>query len=313
MHRTQLPARVENFEVGPRDGLQNEPAFIATAEKVQFIDLLTDAGCRRIEVTGFVHPRWVPQMADAREVCAAVAKRPGVLYTALVPNRTGLERAIEAGLAGVVTIMSASESHNRKNLNMSVDESLAAVAEVNQVAAAHGIPVRSYIATAYGCPMEGPVSPERVADLAAALDRSGSYEIALGDTTGMANPVSAYAVGYLVRERLNKASLAVHFHQAGGIEFANVLASLEAGIAVIDAAAGGLGGCPYAPGATGNIATETLVAMLHRMGIATGIDDDKIQEAAAFARCLRAPHEPERAGEVGEHVSGGPAPQRRLC
>jgi hydroxymethylglutaryl-CoA lyase len=299
MQRNRFPGRVDVFEVGPRDGLQNEPSFIATAEKVKFTNLLTEAGCRRIEVTGFVHPKWVPQMADATEVLSAIARRPGVLYNALIPNLKGLDRAIEAGLTGVVTIMSASESHNLKNLNMSVAASLEAIGKINQVAAAHGIKVRSYIATAYGCPIEGPVPPERVADIASFLERFGSSEISLGDTTGMASPVSAYEVGRLVKQRLTKAPLAVHFHQAGGIEFANVLASMEAGIDIIDSAAGGLGGCPYAPGATGNIATETLVEMLHRMGIETGIDVEKIQAAAAFARSLSGPHRQERAVEDG--------------
>lgn len=306
MQRNRLPRRVAVVEVGPRDGLQNEPTFIATAEKVQFTNMLTEAGCRRIEVTGFVHPKWVPQMADAAEVLAAISKRPGVLYNALVPNLKGLDRAIAAGLAGVVTIMSASESHNRKNLNMSVAASLEAIERINQVAAAHGIQVRSYIATAYGCPIEGPVPAARVADLASELERVGSHEVSLGDTTGMASPVSAYEVGCLVRQRLTKASLAVHFHQAGGIEFANVLASLEAGIDTIDSAAGGLGGCPYAPGATGNIATETLVEMLHRMGIETGIDEDKIKAAAAFARNLGGTHRPDSAVAGGGRSSGEP-------
>jgi len=299
MQRDRFPGRVDVFEVGPRDGLQNEPAFIATAEKVQFTNMLTEAGCRRIEVTGFVHPKWVPQMADATEVLSAISKRAGVLYNALIPNLKGIERAIEAGLAGVVTILSASESHNLKNLNMSVAASLEAIEQINHVAAAHGIQVRSYIATAYGCPIEGPVPPERVADIASSLERFGSYEISLGDTTGMANPVSAYEVGSLVKQRLRQASLAVHFHQAGGIEFANVLSSLEAGIDIIDSAAGGLGGCPYAPGATGNIATETLVEMLHRMGIETGIDEEKIKAAAVFARNLSRSHQQECAVEGG--------------
>jgi hydroxymethylglutaryl-CoA lyase len=299
MQRNRFPGRVEVFEVGPRDGLQNEPTFIATAEKVRFTNMLTEAGCRCIEVTSFVHPKWVPQLADATEVLSAIAKRAGVLYNALVPNLKGLDRAIEAGLAGVVTIMSASESHNIKNLNMSVAASLEAIEKINKVATAHGIKVRSYISTAYGCPIEGPVPPGKVADIASSLEGFGAYEVSLGDTTGMASPVSAYEVGRLVKQRLTKASLAVHFHQAGGIEFANVLASMEAGIDIIDSAAGGLGGCPYAPGATGNIATETLVEMLHRMGIETGIDEEKIKAAAAFARSLSGPHRPEGAVECG--------------
>ncbi len=288
----QVPKRVHIFEVGPRDGLQNEPNFIATEAKVKLTNLLTDAGCQRVEVTSFVHPKWVPQLADAAEVIARIERRPGVLYNALIPNVKGLERAIQAGLKEVVTIMSASESHNAKNINMSVAASLEAIAEINRVAADRGVRVRSYIGTAYGCPFEGAVPAEKVADIAAKLEACGSYEISLGDTTGMAHPGSAYAVGTLVRSRLQRASLAAHFHQADGIEFANVLASLEAGIEVFDGAAGGLGGCPYAPGARGNVATETLVEMLHRMGIATGIDREKIGAAGAYAKSLSAyaPH-----------------------
>jgi hydroxymethylglutaryl-CoA lyase len=288
MDGSQIPHRVHVFEVGPRDGLQNEPRFIPTDSKVRLTNLLTEAGCQQIEVTSFVHPKWVPQLADAAEVLAQVARRPGVLYNALVPNTKGLERAIAAGLTYVVTIMSASESHNRKNLNMSVAASLDAAAEINRVAASRGVRVRSYIATAYGCPFEGEVSPEKVADIAAALEGYGSYEVSLGDTTGMAHPRSAFAVARAVQSRLQRASLAVHFHQADGIEFANVLASLQAGVEVFDAAAGGLGGCPYAPGARGNIATETLVELFHRMGIHTGIDRERIAAAGAFAKSLSA-------------------------
>jgi hydroxymethylglutaryl-CoA lyase len=287
--RYQLPVkRVCIFEVGPRDGLQNEPGFIATENKIKLTDMLSAAGCRRIEVTSFVHPKWVPQMADAAEVLSKIERKQDVLYNALIPNLKGLERAAAAGLTAVVTIMSASESHNRKNLNMSVAESLAEITAINAAAAGRGIRVRSYIATAYGCPMEGRIEPEKVADIAAALEASGSYEISLGDTTGMASPASAYEVGMLVKKRLMKASLAAHFHRADGIEFANVLASLEAGIDIIDSAAGGLGGCPYAPGAKGNIASEVLVEMLARMGIETGIDVGKIKAAGAFAKSLSA-------------------------
>ncbi len=288
MNGPHFPTRVRIFEVGPRDGLQNEPHFIPTENKARLIKLLTEAGCQQIEATSFVHAKWVPQLADAAEVVARLERRPGVLYNALIPNVKGLERAIAAGLTHVVTIMSASEHHNRKNLNMSVTESLDAVAEINRIAASRGVRVRSYIATAYGCPFEGEVPPEKVADIAAALEGYGSYEVSLGDTTGMAHPRSAYSVGRLVKARLQRSSLAVHFHQADGIEFANVLASLDAGVEVFDAAAGGLGGCPYAPGARGNIATETLVEMLHRMGIDTGIDCEKIAAAGAYAKSLSA-------------------------
>ena len=286
MEYRAFPETVSIFEVGPRDGLQNEPEFISTEDKIRLVDSLTEAGCEKIEVTSFVHPKWVPQMRDARDVYAGIRKKPGVVYNALIPNQKGLELAIEAGLAEVVTIMSSSESHNQKNLNMSVEQSLEEIEAINDKAAQSGVKVRSYIATSFGCPIEGDVQPDRVAEIAVALEASGSYEISLGDTTGMANPVTAYTVPSLVRGKLKTASLAVHYHQFGGIEFANNLASLEAGITVFDGAAGGLGGCPYAPGATGNTATELLVEMFERMGIATGIDRQRIKECGEFAKGL---------------------------
>ncbi|MBN2552679.1 MAG: hydroxymethylglutaryl-CoA lyase [Spirochaetales bacterium] len=296
--RYELPVRkVSIFEVGPRDGLQNEPELISTDDKIALTDMLTDAGCTRVEVTSFVHPKWVPQMADAEKVLAGIEKKPGVLYNALIPNMRGLERAIACGLDHVVTIMSASQSHNRKNLNMSVEASLKELENVISRARSAGVKVRSYIGTAYGCPMEGAVDPHRVLEIALALEHFGSYEISLGDTTGMAHPRSAFEVGSLVKGNLKDAALAAHFHRADGIEFANVLASLEAGIDIIDSAAGGLGGCPYAPGAKGNIATETLVDMLHRLGIRTGIDSEKIQSAGRFAKSLSAYYRDEAGHE----------------
>ena len=280
------PQSVSIFEVGPRDGLQPEPEFIPTEKKVELVNRLTEAGCRRIEVTSFVPPGWVPQMKDAKEVFSRINKKEGVVYNALIPNMKGLELAMEAGLREVVTIMSSSESHNKKNLNRSVADSLKEIEEINKRAAAAGVKVRSYIATSFGCPMEGPIDPEKVADIAVALESFGSYEISLGDTTGMASPIDAYKIPRLVKDRLKKAALAVHYHQAQGIEFANNLASLQAGITIFDGAAGGLGGCPYAPGATGNAATETMVLMFERMGISTGIDIGKIAECGKYAKSL---------------------------
>ena len=286
MGNFKLPEKVDIFEVGPRDGLQNQRDFIPTESKIELVNKLTAAGCQRIEVTSFVHPKWVPQMKDAKEVFSRIDKKEGVVYNALIPNLKGLELALEAGLQEVVTIMSASESHNKKNLNRSVDESLKEIEEINRIAAEKGVKVRSYIATVFGCPIEGDVPVEKVIDIALALEESGSYEISLGDTTGMANPIMADEIPAMILERLKKASLAVHYHQADGIEFANILASLKAGITVFDGAAGGLGGCPYAPGATGNTATETMVDMFHRMGIKTGIDLDLINECGKFAKSL---------------------------
>ncbi|MCX7026772.1 MAG: hydroxymethylglutaryl-CoA lyase [Spirochaetes bacterium] len=278
--------KVKIFEVCPRDGLQNIKEFIKTDQKIRLVNMLTDAGCEAIEVTSFVHPKWVPQLADAAEVLSSITMNPNIVYNALIPNIKGLERAIASGLKEVVTIMSASEAHNKKNLNMSIADSLAQMKEINDVARVHGIRVRSYIATSFGCPMQGKIAPEYVAEIAAELERIGSYEISLGDTTGMSEPVLSYKVVKAVKRTLSKSRLAVHFHRSGGIEFANILASLQAGVDVIDSAVGGLGGCPYAPGAKGNIATEVLVEMLDRMGIETGIDLAKIQKAAEYAKSL---------------------------
>ncbi len=286
MNFASLPKKVEIFEVGPRDGLQPEPVFVPTEKKIAYVDRLSDAGCRKIEVTSFVHPKWVPQMADAAAVVAGIRRVPGVVYSALVPNMRGFEAAADCGLEEVVTIVSTSESHNRKNLNVSVAEKLAEIKEINAAARDRGIRVRSYIATVFGCPIEGHQPPEKAVEIALALESFGSCEISLGDTTGMANPVSAYEIPRMVLSRLSRARLAVHYHQHFGMEHANNLASLQAGVTVFDGAAGGLGGCPYAPGATGNCATEIMADMFHRMGIDTGIDVEKIYETGAFAKTL---------------------------
>lgn len=286
MDKTAFPKQVSIFEVGPRDGLQPEPEFIPTEKKIELVNMLTDAGCQRIEVTSFVHPKWVPQMADAKAVVAGIRQKEGVVYNALIPNMKGLELALECGLKEVVTIMSTSESHNKKNLNMSREESLREIERINKTAREHGVRVRSYIATVFGCPIEGHMAPELALETALALESFGSYEISLGDTTGMANPISAYEIPKMIKEKLTTASLAVHYHKFHGMEFANNLASLEAGITIFDSAAGGLGGCPYAPGAKGNCQTEVLVEMFHRMGIDTGIDLEKITEAGRYAQTL---------------------------
>ncbi|MGI6160534.1 MAG: hydroxymethylglutaryl-CoA lyase [Christensenellales bacterium] len=278
--------RVEIFEVGPRDGLQPEPVFIPTSKKIEFINILTAAGLKRIEATSFVHPKWVPQMKDAKEVLSGIERKDGVVYSALVPNLKGLEMAIECGLDEVVTIISTSESHNKKNLNHTVGESLKNIEQINNTAAAHGIRVRSYIATVFGCPIEGAQHPKKALDIALALESFGSYEISLGDTTGMASVKAAFDIPSMIKTALTKARLAVHYHKYYGLEFANNLASYNAGIRIFDGAAGGLGGCPYAPGAKGNCATELLVEMFDRMGVEAGIHLEKINEAAAFARTL---------------------------
>jgi Isopropylmalate/homocitrate/citramalate synthases len=283
---TELPKEVSIFEVAPRDGLQPEPVFVPTEQKLKLIHMLEDAGCKRIELTSFVHPKWVPQMADAKEIIDAIEPKAGVSYNALVPNMTGFERALDCGLKEVVTICSTSESHNSENLNHSTDETLKQIEEMNKIAAREGVKVRSYIATVFGCPIEGEESPERALEVALALESFGSYEVSLGDTTGMANPITAYEIPKMIKEKLTKASLAVHYHKFNGLEFANNLASLQAGITIFDGAAGGLGGCPYAPGAKGNCQTEVLVEMFHRMGVETGINLDKIVEAGKYAQTL---------------------------
>jgi hydroxymethylglutaryl-CoA lyase len=280
---SSYPKNIEIFEVGPRDGLQNERVFIPTEKKIEYVNKLTNAGCKKIEASSFVHPKWVPQLRDAAEVFEKIERKKGVIYSALVPNMKGLELAAAAGLTEVVTIMSASDSHNKNNINKTVAESLEETKELNDEAARRSIRVRSYIATSFGCPFEGDIEPKKVLDIALALEEYGSYEISIGDTTGMANPLQVSSLSKVLLGELTKATLAMHFHQSDGIEFANVLSAVQAGISIFDGAAGGLGGCPYAPGALGNIATEHLAEMLERMGIATGIDSEKIKECAEYA------------------------------
>ncbi len=278
--------KLEFFEVCPRDGLQPEPVFIPTEKKIKLIDMLTDCGLKRIEITSFVHPKWVPQLADAKEVIAGIKRGEGVVYNALIPNLRGLELAIECGLDEVVTIMSTSESHNKKNLNMSCEESFKEIERINRAAKEKGVRVRSYIATVFGCPIEGDMPPEKALEWALRLESFGAYEISLGDTTGMANPNSAYSIPRMIKEKLTTARLAVHYHKYFGLEHANNLASYQAGVRIFDGAAGGLGGCPYAPGAKGNCATEIMIEMFHRMGLETGVDLEKLYEAGAYAQTL---------------------------
>lgn len=283
---SNMKESVEIFEVAPRDGLQPEPVFIDTQKKIDLINMLNDCGCKRIEVTSFVNPKWVPQMKDAKEVFQNIEKKPGVVYNALIPNYKGFELALECGLKEVVTIISTSESHNKKNLNHSVEETLKEIERINSTAKEHGVKVRSYIATVFGCPIEGDQPPQKALDIALALESFGAYEVSLGDTTGMANPNSAYEIPKMIKAALKTANLAVHYHKYFGLEFANNLASYQAGIRMFDGAVGGLGGCPYAPGAKGNCATELLVEMFHRMGIDTGIDSEKINKTAEYAQSL---------------------------
>ena len=286
-----IPSRVTIVEVGPRDGLQNESAKISTADKVAFVDRLSAAGCPVIEVSAFVSPKWVPQMADAADVFAAITRRPDVRYTALVPNLAGLERAHAAGVAEVAIFAASSESFSNKNINQTVAESLETYRAVCDRAITLGLRVRAYLSTAFGCPFEGHVEPRRVADVAEALIAMGAFEVAVSDTIGIAHPGQIPQVVGAVAKRVPLEKIALHFHDTRGTALANVLTALDLGITTFDSSAGGLGGCPYAPGATGNLATEDLVYMLDGLGIATGIDLPAIIEASA-ALAPHVGHEP---------------------
>jgi hydroxymethylglutaryl-CoA lyase len=274
---------VRIVEVGPRDGLQNEAAFVPTADKIAFVDRLSAAGHTTIEVTAFVSPKWVPQMADASEVCAGITRRPGVRYTALVPNLQGLARAQAARIDEVAVFPAASETFSRRNLNQTIDEAFENVRQVCVAARAAQLPVRAYLSTAFGCPFEGRVDPARVVDLTARLVDLGAYEVALSDTIGVAHPRQVTDLLEAVLPRVPASRLALHFHDTRGTALVNVYAGLERGVAVFDASAGGLGGCPYAPGATGNLATEDLIYLLDGLGIASGVD---LEGVAAASRAV---------------------------
>ena len=279
----RLPEQVTIYEVGPRDGLQNEARQVPTADKLRFIDALVGAGIRDIEITSFVSPKWIPQLADASEVARGVKRPDGVRMSALVPNRRGLDAALAAGMKEVAVFLSASETHNKKNINKTIAEALAAFDEVIPVARAANIPVRAYVSTVYGCPYEGNVDPERAVQLTGQLRDMGVYQVSLGDTIGVAKPRQVAHVLERVLAKHPPSSIAMHFHDTQGTALANCLVGLQMGVTTIDAAAGGLGGCPYAPGASGNLATEDVVAMLHSMGVKTGIDLDKLTEASRTA------------------------------
>jgi isopropylmalate/homocitrate/citramalate synthase len=276
------PASVTIVEVGPRDGLQNEAADIPTADKIELIDRLSAAGLPVIEAGAFVSPRWVPQMADADAIFAGIRKRGGTRYAALVPNVRGLERAHAAGVREIGIFAAASESFSRKNINQGIEESLATYRDVCSRAAEWDIRVRGYVSTAFGCPFEGQVAPSRVADVSEALIAMGAFEVAVSDTIGIAHPGQVPEVVGRVAERVPIERLALHFHDTRGMALANVLAALDLGITTFDSSAGGLGGCPYAPGATGNLATEDLVYMLEGLGIRTGVDLEAVVGASAF-------------------------------
>ena len=277
-----LPAHVRIVEVGARDGLQNEKNFLPTAVKIELIDRLSATGLQSIEATSFVSPKWVPQLADAAEVYAAIAKKPGVRYPVLVPNLQGYERARAVGAAEVAVFTAASEAFSRRNINASIDESIERFVPVIERAKTDGVAVRGYVSTVLGCPYQGDVPVADVVRVAKRLHQLGCYEVSLGDTIGIGTPAKAHAMLGAVADAVPMRALAVHFHDTRGQALANILACLELGVGVVDASVSGAGGCPYARGATGNVATEDVIYMLHGMGITTGVDLEKLIDAGRW-------------------------------
>ena len=276
------PTRVKMVEVGPRDGLQNEAKAVPAAVKIKLIEMLADAGLSAIEAGSFVSPKWVPQMADTAEVLAGLTKRPGVTYPVLVPNAKGLEAAFAARVEEIAIFGAASETFSRKNINCSIDESLARFAPVTAAALKHGMRVRGYVSCVLGCPYEGEIAAKAVADISATLLALGCYEISLGDTIGVGTPAKAQAMVDAVAQRVPREKIAVHFHDTYGQALANILACLERGVAVVDSSVAGLGGCPYAKGASGNVGSEDVCYMLRGLGIETAVDLDKLAAAGRF-------------------------------
>ena len=282
----QLPKRVDVYEVGPRDGLQNELRTLPTRDKARLIDALVAAGEKRIEVTSFVSPKWIPQLADAEELLRLVGRREGVVFSALVPNLKGLERAKDAGLEEAAVFISASEAHSKKNINKSIAEALGGAREVTVAALKAGMRVRGYLSTVWGCPYEGHVPVERVVDICRQLVDAGLYQLSLGDTIGVGTPRQTEEILEALLKHIPPEKLALHMHDTRGTALANALVGLSAGVTTFDASIGGLGGCPYAPGAAGNLATEDAVFMLHGMGVETGINLDRLVEAGEIAQEL---------------------------
>ena len=277
---------VRIVEVGPRDGLQNEKTIIATADKIELIDRLSRTGLRSIEATSFVSPKWVPQLADAAEVFGAIERKPGVSYPVLVPNEKGYERAREAGAQEVAVFTAASEAFNLKNINTSIDESIERFRPVLERAKADNVKVRGYVSTVLGCPYQGEVPVDDVVRVAARLHALGCYEVSLGDTIGVGTPRKARAMLKAVANEVPLSALAVHFHDTYGQALANLLACLEEGVSVVDSAVSGTGGCPYAKGASGNVASEDVVYLLHGMGMETGIDAAALSETGLWLSAL---------------------------
>jgi hydroxymethylglutaryl-CoA lyase len=277
-----MPTRVTLFEMGPRDGLQNENALISTDDKVRYIDLLSGTGLKWIEATSFVSPKAIPQLADAAEVFTRIRKTPGVRYPVLVPNLKGYERARAAGADAIAVFTAASERFTKRNINMTIDESLATFREVVRAGKRDGCWVRGYVSTAFGSPFGDDVTPEMVLDVSLKLMEMGCDELSIGDTIGVGVPSQVAALVPLLASKIPLDVIAMHFHDTRGTALANIYAALQLGIAKFDASSGGLGGCPYAPGATGNVGTEDVLYLLHQMGIETGVDLAKVRAASRF-------------------------------
>ncbi|MCE2510880.1 MAG: hydroxymethylglutaryl-CoA lyase [Alphaproteobacteria bacterium] len=277
-----LPTKVKMFEVGPRDGIQNEPNRVPTAVKVEFINRLSETGLQQIEIGAFVSPKVIPQMADSREVVAQIRKAPSVTYSTLVPNMKGFDQALEAGVEEIEIFGAVSEAFSQKNINCSIAESLDRFAPVCEAAKKHGIRVRAAVSCVLGCPYEGEIAPEKVAEVTEILYEMGSYEVALGDTIGTGTPEKTKRMLEAITKRVPVTKLSAHFHDTYGQALANIYAALEEGVAVVDSSVAGLGGCPYAKGATGNVASEDVLYMLNGMGIETGVDFDRLVDVGHF-------------------------------
>lgn len=295
----QLPDRVSVYEVGPRDGLQNEAVTIGTVRKLRLVEALVAAGLDRIEITSFVSPHWIPQLADADRLADLVPQREGVRFSALCPNARGLARARVADLHEIAVFLSASETHNRRNINKSIEQALDVFKELIPQALSYQMRVRGYVSTVWGCPYEGEIDPARTLYLARSLLELGCYEVSLGDTIGVGTPLQTKRILKLLLSELPASKLAMHMHDTRGTALANVLVGLELGIRNFDAAIGGLGGCPYAPGASGNLATEDLIYMLEHMGVHTGVDLEKLWEAGRVAEAVVRRELPGRVHRAG--------------
>jgi hydroxymethylglutaryl-CoA lyase len=294
-----LPDRVSVYEVGPRDGLQNESAAVGTVQKLRLIEALVASGLERVEVTSFVSPRWIPQLADADELARSLPRATGAIYSALCPNEKGLQRALAAKIPEVAVFLSATETHNRRNIAKSIAQTLSLYRELVPAARSQGLRVRAYVSTTWGCPYEGEVDPQRALDLTRALIEMGCYQVSLGDTIGVGTPRQTQSILRRFLAELPAEQLALHMHDTRGQALANVLVGLEMGIRTFDAAIGGLGGCPYAPGASGNLATEDLIYMLDRMGIESGVDAKQLWQAGRVAEGLVGHPLPGRVHRAG--------------